>query len=88
MLYFNVFNYFQDQLKIGLFGSFARDEQNEKSDIDLIVLYESNTPDLYNNEYELKKVIQNKFNRKVDICSEKWIKPVFKPLILDEAIYI
>ena len=29
----------------------------------------------------------NQFNRPVDICAKKWIKPVFKPLVLKEAIY-
>jgi predicted nucleotidyltransferase len=74
-------------LKIGLFGSFARNEQTEKSDIDIIVVFKPDTPDFYQTEIELKKFIGNKFNRKVDICAEKWIKPIFKPLALKEAIY-
>lgn len=73
--------------KIGLFGSFARNEQTELSDIDIIVEYKSNTNDLYENETELKQYITNRFNRKVDVCSEKWIKPIFKPLVLKDTIY-
>ncbi len=74
--------------KIGLFGSFARNEQTENSDIDIIVVYNKNTPDLYSTEIELKKYISNQFNRKVDICAEKWIKPIFKSLVLKETIYV
>jgi len=74
-------------LKIGLFGSFARNEQTESSDIDIIVEFKPDTPDFYETELELKKFIGNKFNRKVDICAEKWIKPIFKPMILKDTIY-
>lgn len=73
--------------KIGLFGSIARGEQKEKSDIDIIVEFEDNTPDLYSIKQKLKNEIQTKFNLKVDICREKYINPVFKNQILSEAIY-
>jgi len=74
-------------IKIGLFGSFARNEQTEKSDIDIIVEFNPNTPDLYETEIELKNFISNQFSRKVDICAEKWIKPIFKPMVLKDTIY-
>ena len=73
--------------EIGLFGSFARNEQNENSDIDILVQYEKNTQDLYNLELELKTLLKNQFGREVDICSKKWIKPIFKPMVLSETIY-
>lgn len=73
--------------EIGLFGSFARNEQSEKSDIDILVQFEKDVPDLYNLELELKEYLKNQFNREIDICSKKWIKPIFKPMILKEAIY-
>lgn|SRR5690554_5548143 len=73
--------------EIGLFGSFARNEQTEKSDIDFLVVFEHNTPDLYSVEKLLKVYLENHLNREVDICAKKWINPIFKPLILKEAIY-
>ena len=73
--------------EIGLFGSYARNEQTEESDIDILVVYEPETPNLYDVELELKQYLEKCFNRDVDICSKKWIKPVFKPLVLKEAIY-
>ena len=73
--------------EIGLFGSYARNEQTEESDIDILVVYEPETPNLYDVELELKQYLEKCFNRKVDICSKKWIKPIFKPLVLKEAIY-
>jgi uncharacterized protein len=73
--------------EIGIFGSFARNEQNENSDIDILVEFSPNVPDLFKVEAELKKFLQNKFNRDIDICAKKWIKPIFKPLVLKDAIY-
>ena len=74
--------------KIGIFGSFARNEQSKKSDIDLIVEFEENTPDLYTIKLKIKKEIQSKFNLPVDICREKYIKPIFRNQILSEAKYV
>ena len=46
--------------EIGLFGSFARNEQTEQSDIDILVVFESETPDLYHVELNLKEYLQTK----------------------------
>lgn len=73
--------------RIGVFGSIARGEQGSGSDIDVIVEFEENTRDLYAIKQRLKKELQSKFNIPVDICREKYIKPIFKNLILSEAKY-
>jgi len=73
--------------EIGLFGSFARNEQTELSDIDILVVFAPGAPNLYNVELELKEYLKKCFNREVDICSKKWIRPIFKPIVLKEAIY-
>ncbi|WP_407944144.1 nucleotidyltransferase family protein [Mangrovibacterium marinum] len=73
--------------EIGLFGSYARNEQTEKSDIDFLVVFEPNTPNLYDTELELKNFLQTKFGRQVDICAKKWINPIFKNRILKDALY-
>lgn len=73
--------------EIGLFGSFARDEQTNESDIDILVVFEPETDNLYDVESELKHYLENHLKRKVDICSKKWIKPIFKPMVLKDTIY-
>ncbi len=73
--------------KIGLFGSIARGEQNDKSDIDLVIEFEPDTPDLYSIKLRLKKEIQSQFGMNVDICRLKYIKPVFREQISAETIY-
>ena len=74
--------------EIGLFGSFARNEQTEQSDIDILVVFEPETRNLYEIELGLKLYLEKSFHREVDICSPKWIKPIFKPMVLKEAIYV
>ena len=74
-------------IKIGIFGSIARGEQNEQSDIDLIVEFENNTPDLFSIKQQLKNEIQLQFHLPVDICREKYIKPIFRQRILSETKY-
>ena len=54
--------YFRDRYgvtKIGLFGSYVRDEQTSGSDIDLVVDFEKNTPNLYDIKREIKDFIKN-----------------------------
>jgi uncharacterized protein len=41
-------------IRIGLFGSYARGDQNVNSDIDLLVEFEDNTQDLYDLKLQLK----------------------------------
>ena len=83
--------YFRDQfgiVKIGLFGSYAKDEQTDGSDIDLIVEFAQNTPNLFDVKTELKNYIKKKFNIQVDIAREKYLKPIYRDYILKETIYV
>jgi uncharacterized protein len=75
-------------VKIGLFGSYAREENTNESDIDILVEFEENTTDLYSKKMNLKNEIQTKFNVPVDICREKYIKSVFRDQILTETKYV
>jgi len=74
-------------VKIGIFGSYAREEQNVDSDIDLLVEFEDNTENLYEIKQQLKDFFRERLNLEIDICREKYIKPRFKKFILKEAIY-
>ena len=74
--------------KIGLFGSMARGEQDDSSDIDLAIDFEPNTPDLYSLKLRLKEEIQSQFDRQVDICRIKYMKPIFKNQIQSEIKYV
>jgi uncharacterized protein len=73
--------------EIGLFGSYARGEQSESSDIDLLVEFEDNTQDLYDLKLQIKDFFRNRFGIETDICRQKYIKPKIKKTILKETVY-
>jgi len=73
--------------KIGLFGSFVRNEQNEKSDIDLIVQFEQGKKS-YLKFINLSDYLENLFDKKVDLLTEKAMSPYMKSKIKKEAIYV
>lgn len=75
-------------LKIGLFGSYARNEQTTDSDIDLIVDFEENTADLFDIKIGISRFFKENLNLEVDICKEKYIKSHFRKRIENEDIYI
>ena len=66
--------------KIGLFGSFVRNEQNEKSDIDLIVQFEQGKKS-YLKFINLSDYLEDLFDKKVDLLTEKAISPYMKSKI-------
>lgn len=74
--------------KIGLFGSYARGEETENSDIDIIVEFYPNTENLSEIKASLKEIIKSTFDRDVDICREKYLKPYYRNQILQSAIYV
>ncbi len=70
--------------KIGLFGSFVRKEQNENSDIDILVDFEDNA-DLFDLS-GLGIFIEEKLKRKVDIVPKRALRQELKDMILNEVI--
>lgn len=74
--------------KVGIFGSFARDEQKLDSDIDLLIVRAPGAKNIFDSDWELQELLKKQFNREVDICTEKYIKPYFRPYILKDAIYV
>ena len=74
--------------KLGLFGSYAKDEATEISDVDIIVEFEPNTPDLYDKKEILRNILQNEFDKNVDLCREKYLKPYYKTQILQNSIFV
>jgi len=73
--------------RIGLFGSYARGDQKEHSDIDLLVEFEENTEDLYELKSQIKDLFKDKFGIEIDICREKYIRPRIRNRILNETVY-
>lgn len=74
-------------VRIGLFGSYARGDQNSVSDLDLLVEFEDGTENLYELKLQIKDFFRSQLGLDVDICREKYIKPRFKDSILKETVY-
>jgi hypothetical protein len=74
--------------KIGLFGSFARNEQNSDSDVDLLIELEDGTKNIYDLKNSLKEYLSQSFERSVDIAREKYLKPYAKEQILKDTLYV
>jgi predicted nucleotidyltransferase len=72
--------------KIGLFGSYARDEQTVDSDIDIAVEIESINK--FRSFFALKQYLENNFNKKVDLGIESTLKPIVKSYIAKDIIYV
>ena len=73
--------------KIGLFGSYARGEQTDTSDIDILIDMSSDTENIFDKRIQLRELLMKHFAKNVDICHEKAIKPIFKDLVFKDAIY-
>lgn len=73
---------------IGVFGSYSRGEQKDKSDLDILVTFtEPNDIDLID-FIEIKQLLSRKLRLKVDLVKKTALKPIIKDKILEETIYI
>lgn len=72
--------------RIGLFGSYIRNEQKEKSDVDILVEFEEGKK-TFDNYMNLAFFLEDLFNCKVDLVIAESIKPLLKPYILTEVEY-
>ena len=70
--------------KVGLFGSYSRNEETEFSDIDLIVSF---TKPVGMEFIDLSFELEDIFKNKVDLVSTKGIKPKYFDAIKHDIIY-
>ena len=68
--------------KIGIFGSYARGDNNEKSDIDVLYVFDKSIG-LFS-LVRIKENLEQKLNKKIDMVSEKYANPKLKPFILND----
>jgi predicted nucleotidyltransferase len=70
--------------KIGVFGSYARGEATEKSDIDFLVGF---SEPIGWEIVDLKNYLESMFHKKVDLVTEPALKARLKDSILSDVIY-
>ena len=72
--------------RLGLFGSFVREEQNAGSDIDFLVEFEPNQK-TFDNLVRLSFTLKKMFNLPVELVTPESLSPYIKPYILKEVEY-
>lgn len=72
--------------RIGIFGSYARGEEGESSDIDVLVEFER--PIGLVRFMRLEEHISNLLGAKVDLVSKKALKPNIGRRILEQVVYV
>jgi hypothetical protein len=70
--------------RLGVFGSYARGEQREASDMDFLVEFEDAT---LQNYLDLKDFLEQLFGCSVDLVFSDTVKPRLKPIIFNEVVY-
>jgi uncharacterized protein len=71
---------------IAVFGSLARDELNEGSDLDFLVTFEGK-PD-FDRFMDLKLYLEDIFARPIDLVTKNALRPELRPGIEREAIHV
>lgn len=71
---------------IGVFGSVARGDNNQKSDIDILV--EFSEPISMFRFIDLEEHLGEMIGRKVDLVTKKSLKPAISREILEDVIYV
>lgn len=72
--------------KIGLAGSYARDEATEDSDIDIIVEIQSDNK--FRSFFNLLYYLQDSLGKQVDLSTESSLKPLVRESVLKDIVYV
>jgi len=71
--------------RLGVFGSFVRNEQRPDSDVDILVEMEGKSFGAY---VEVLDFLEELFGRNVDLVPKEDIKPLLRNRILREVVYV
>ncbi|MCH7676247.1 nucleotidyltransferase family protein [candidate division KSB1 bacterium] len=73
--------------KLGLFGSFVREEQNKNSDIDLMVEFDKGKK-TFDNFMQLSFLLEDLLGKKIELVTTDSMSPYIRPYILKEVEYV
>ena len=71
---------------LGVFGSFVRGKQNRKSDLDILIDFES-VPTFFT-FIRLERYLSQELNIKVDLVMRRALKPAIGKNILNEVVHV
>ena len=70
--------------ELALFGSFARDEATDESDVDILVRYDG--PATSRSYFGVQFYIEDLLGRRVDLVTHKALRSEFRPYVEREAV--
>jgi predicted nucleotidyltransferase len=73
--------------KLGLFGSFIRNQQHSESDIDLLVEFEPGQK-TFDNFIQLSFLLEDILDRSVELVTVESLSPYLAPYISQEVEYV
>ena len=73
--------------EVGVFGSYVRGEQTRKSDVDVLVTFDS-YEGLGLKYFGIGPYLSDLIGVKVDLVDKKGLKPIIGKYILEEAVYL
>ena len=74
--------------KIALFGSYARNENKDSSDIDILFEIDSNKKFSMFQYLKLNQYLETNLQSKVDLVREATLKDTIKPYVQKDLIYV
>lgn len=74
--------------KLGLFGSFIRNEQNENSDVDILIDFEKNSEVTIFDIIEIEEILTQKIKCKIDLALMSKLKKHISKHILNEVKFV
>jgi len=75
-----------DVKSLAVFGSLARGDDREGSDVDILVTFEGKTT--FDNFFDLKFYLEDTLGRPVDLVTQNALRPELRPRIEREAIHV
>lgn len=72
--------------RLALFGSVARDEMREDSDIDVLVEFDG--PATFDGYMDLKFFLEALLDKPVDLVTDKGLRKEIRPYVEKEAIHV
>ena len=73
--------------KLGLFGSFVRNEQSGESDVDLLVEFEPGYKS-FDNFMQLSFLLEDALRKPVELVTPESLSPYLRPHIMAEVEYV
>jgi hypothetical protein len=71
--------------RIGLFGSFARGEEKDSSDVDIMVEFDQPT---FDNFMKLVFYLEELFHRKLELVTPDSLSPYIAPYVKNEVVWV